>query len=325
MKILFIGACANGYHVLGGEVAKSRILQKYFKSRCPTKIIDLYWEKKNPLQSLWNLTANRLVKRLKAVCLGLWADKIVICRSDASYIKLLKAVNCTRKIYLFCVGGRAAQLLFGQVEDAAFWISRVLSPVGLGMANYASTVVGYLTLLSCLGVNTYGIREGGKYRDSSEKLGKFVSELLLINCLAILVAVMILIALYFLPGQQKYRPLLLVYGLLIFITPFSIPWFIILVEEYRYVAVRTLVVQAVGLAAFFIFIKKPSDYIKYSLITVGTSAVTMFLNLRFSKRYIRIFQGADMKLQNILFRLYSDLPAAYRQRFTQIQILRCLV
>ena len=90
------------------------------------------------------------------------------------------------------------------------YVSRILNPEGLGMINYASSVVSYLALFSCLGVNAYGLKEGVRYRDDKNKLGKFVSEMLIINMTTAFIASMIFIVIYLLPWHERYRHLLLI-------------------------------------------------------------------------------------------------------------------
>lgn len=191
------------------------------------------------------------------------------------------------------------------------YISRVLSPDGLGIVNYANSIISYLILISCLGVNTYGIKEGAKYRDDKEKLGKFVSEMLLINFIAVIFAVTILLIILFFPGNEKYRQLLIIYGFSVFITPFTISWFISLIEEYRYVTIRTIIIRVISMLSIFVFIKSKDDYVKYALILVLTNAFTMILNLHFSKRYISLFNVSKYEIKKhilpILFIFGSSL------------------
>ena len=45
------------------------------------------------------------------------------------------------------------------------YVSRILSVEGMGIYNFSSTYVGYFLLIAGLGINTYAIREGAKFRD----------------------------------------------------------------------------------------------------------------------------------------------------------------
>ena len=46
------------------------------------------------------------------------------------------------------------------------YISRVLSVNGIGIYNFSNTYIGYFILIAGLGIATYAVREGAKYRDN---------------------------------------------------------------------------------------------------------------------------------------------------------------
>ena len=45
------------------------------------------------------------------------------------------------------------------------YVSRILSVDGMGIYNFSNTYVGYFLLIAGLGINTYAVREGAKFRD----------------------------------------------------------------------------------------------------------------------------------------------------------------
>ena len=47
------------------------------------------------------------------------------------------------------------------------YISRVLSVNGIGIYNFSNTYIGYFILIAGLGIATYAVREGAKYRDNT--------------------------------------------------------------------------------------------------------------------------------------------------------------
>ena len=50
------------------------------------------------------------------------------------------------------------------------YISRVLSVNGIGIYNFSNTYIGYFILIAGLGIATYAVREGAKYRDNKEQI-----------------------------------------------------------------------------------------------------------------------------------------------------------
>lgn len=61
------------------------------------------------------------------------------------------------------------------------YISRVLSVSGVGKYNFSSTYLGYFTLIAGLGISTYAVREGAKYRNDYKKISDFASQVFTIN------------------------------------------------------------------------------------------------------------------------------------------------
>lgn len=68
------------------------------------------------------------------------------------------------------------------------YVSRVLSVDGIGIYNFSNTYVSYFILIAGLGVSTYAVREGAKYRNNKKKMGEFSSEVFSINIIATIVA-----------------------------------------------------------------------------------------------------------------------------------------
>lgn len=120
-KILFIGSYAGRYNITGGEIAKSRILLKYFSEAYSVKSIDLYWERKNIFQYIIYRTIYEGIKLLKLLWYGMSSEKIVICKTNAKFVKWLHRINCSRKVILFGIGGKVPETLIAQIPDASFW------------------------------------------------------------------------------------------------------------------------------------------------------------------------------------------------------------
>ena len=50
------------------------------------------------------------------------------------------------------------------------YVSRILLPVGTGKVSFATSLVSYFTMISQLGIPTYGIRACAKVRDNKMEL-----------------------------------------------------------------------------------------------------------------------------------------------------------
>lgn len=57
------------------------------------------------------------------------------------------------------------------------YISRILSPEGIGKVSFANSVVAYFALFAQLGIPTYGVRACAKVRDNKKELSQTVQEI----------------------------------------------------------------------------------------------------------------------------------------------------
>lgn len=177
------------------------------------------------------------------------------------------------------------------------YVSRVLDPKGLGMANYANSVVSYLILFACFGVNTYGIKEGAKHRDCPDKMKSFVWEMMIINACTVTLALIALAILCVIPFHKPYILLLWIYGLQIVTSSFSMSWFVSAIEEFKYVTVRSLAIQVLCMILTFICIRDSSDYVIYASVSVISSVLTMILNMVFVHKKLSIGRIENLKIK----------------------------
>src|SRR5699024_12307070 len=86
--------------------------------------------------------------------------------------------------------------------------------------NFSNTYINYFVLLAGLGVSTYAVREGAKYRDNRDKISSFASEVFTINIVSTILAYILLFcSLVIFNNLYKYITCILVFSLqLLFIT-----------------------------------------------------------------------------------------------------------
>lgn len=136
------------------------------------------------------------------------------------------------------------------------YISRILGVKSLGKVEYCQSIISYFALFAALGISLYAVREGAKFRDEKEKLTQFCREILTINLISTTVVYFALFAFMMLPIMRPYHILLLVCSLTIILTTLSIEWLYQMMEDYMYISIRSVIVQAVALVAMFLFVKK---------------------------------------------------------------------
>lgn len=98
------------------------------------------------------------------------------------------------------------------------YVSRKLTVDGIGNYNFSSSVVSYFLLIAALGINTYAIREGAKYRNDRIKMTRFSSEIFTINMCSTLIAYLLLFSCLILFSKiRSYTLCILIFSLQIFL------------------------------------------------------------------------------------------------------------
>lgn len=167
------------------------------------------------------------------------------------------------------------------------YASRILLPEGVGQANFAKSFVAYFTMFAMLGIVNYGTREGAQVRNDRMALSKLSHELLIVNVISVVCSYFLLIiCLIFIDSLEPYRLLIVINSLTIALTAMGMEWLFNAIEEYRYIAIRTCIVQTLGLVAILIFVKSAEDILIYVLIQTLTLSGTNIINIMYSKRFI---------------------------------------
>lgn len=169
------------------------------------------------------------------------------------------------------------------------YISRVLGVDNVGRYNFSHSVIDYFYLLSALGIATYSVREGAKYRDSREKVSEFASEVFTINIFSTIGSYLILVLVLFIsPKLQDYASIILVLSIsMIFIT-FGCEWVYTIYEEYLYIALRTISFQIVSLILMFTLVKTKEDVLWYAVAIVVSNSGANIINAIGIRKYCKI-------------------------------------
>ena len=169
------------------------------------------------------------------------------------------------------------------------YVSRVLSVEGIGKYNFSYSVTYYFLLIAGLGISTYAIREGAKYRDNKKKLQQFANEMLTINAWSTLLAYLLLFTcLLIFVKLHSYLACILIYSLQIGFTFIGVEWLFTIYEDFLYITIRSIFFQIISLILLFVFVRNSNDYSKYAAITVFSSVGSNYLNFIRARKLLRI-------------------------------------
>lgn len=169
------------------------------------------------------------------------------------------------------------------------YVSRVLSVDGMGIYNFSNTYVNYFVLIAGLGVATYAVREGAKYRDNEEEISEFASQVFTINMISTLIAYLLLIgSLLIFSNLRNYVTCILIFSLQLVFTTIGTEWIYTIYEEYQYITIRSIIFKIISIVLLFLLVHTPNDYLWYAAITVFASVGSNVLNYIHAKSFCKI-------------------------------------
>ena len=169
------------------------------------------------------------------------------------------------------------------------YVARVLLPDGVGKVAYAQTIVAYFVMLAMLGIPNYGLREISKVRDDFERKSKLFSELVAMNAVSTIIA-LILFIIMIVNVESFYSQYLLfgACGSLIFFNLFNIDWLYQGEEEYEYIVFRSICVKIITLILIFFLVNDTGDIVIYAMLLTFATAGNYFFNLYHAKKYVKL-------------------------------------
>lgn len=169
------------------------------------------------------------------------------------------------------------------------YVSKKLTVRGMGIYNFSNSIVNYFLLIAALGIGTYAVREGAKYRDNKKKITQFSSEIFTINiCSTILAYLLLFMCLIVFSKLHSYSLCILIFSLQIFFTTIGTEWIYQIYEDYTYITIRSIVFQVISIILLFIFVRRSNDYLNYAAITVFSAVGSNILNFINAHQYCNI-------------------------------------
>lgn len=169
------------------------------------------------------------------------------------------------------------------------YVSRVLHVENIGIYNFCQSVISYFSLVAGLGISTYAIREGARYRDNEVKMSLFASEVFSINFISTVFSYLLLgVCILLIPKFNQYGSIIAVLSVSIVFTLVGSEWIFQIYEDYKYITLRSIAFQCVSLVLMFVFVKNSSDLFAYVLITAISCSGANILNAISRRKYCKI-------------------------------------
>lgn len=169
------------------------------------------------------------------------------------------------------------------------YAARVLLPDGIGTINFLNSIIGYIVLLTNLGIPLYAVKEIAKYKNSKEKISQITIEILIIGfLLSLLGYVIVWILSILIPEIKIQATLFFILSLTILFTTIGVEWFYKAIEDFKFITVRALIFKTLATIALFIFVHNKTDLLIYGFIVVGSTVGNNFINFIHLRKFIKV-------------------------------------
>ena len=170
------------------------------------------------------------------------------------------------------------------------YASRILEADGIGVVNFYSSIISYISLVTCLGIPLYATREIAKVKHDPQQLTKTSTEILLLHIILTLIGYVIVAVLCLtVPRIKENAGLFLILSTSLIFTTMGCDWFFRGTEDFKYITIRGLIVRIIYLPLLFIFVRTKQDLLMYGGLTVLLSVGNNILN------FYRLSRLIDLK------------------------------
>lgn len=191
------------------------------------------------------------------------------------------------------------------------YASRVIQAENYGKINFATSFVSYFSIFAALGINTYAVREGVAIRRYKNKISLFSSQIFSINILSSIISYILLISAILISAKVKhYASLILIYSIGIILTTIGVEWVYAIYEDYLFITIRSISVQALSLICMFIFVKEAGDFYIYAIINVIANGGANIVSGLYASKYIKFKPTVHLDLKQHLKPLLILLGSA---------------
>ena len=168
-----------------------------------------------------------------------------------------------------------------------FYAARVLAAEALGSASFASSVVGYFSLLASMGIPLHGMRLCAKSRDDPVRLAQVVVDLSALRAVLTAASVALLVlATQLVPRLSDISMLMYITGIGLLAQCASFDWACKGLEDYRYLLARSVATRLIALLLVVAFVHGAGDLYAYAAIYSLSSVCSSLADIGWLRRHV---------------------------------------
>ncbi len=174
------------------------------------------------------------------------------------------------------------------------YLSRVLSPDGLGTYNYILSLVGYFNLVIAFGFNGYGVTTLSKKRELKNDASKTFSEIFYAKMLLLITVLAVYYICIFAGAFAEEKTFLLIVSLNIISTGIDVTFLFRGFEKFKQLSLITALLRILNLILIFVFIKSQNDLTKYFIIETSITFAQAIVILVLARKFL-FFSNVTIK------------------------------
>ncbi|MFK9090242.1 oligosaccharide flippase family protein [Bacillus salipaludis] len=164
------------------------------------------------------------------------------------------------------------------------YVYRTLGATSVGMVSYSESMFNYFFIFAVFGVHQYGLREVSRVKDDKEKVSQLFTSLFSVTfVMSIATSLIFFVFAYVGFGDKQIFPVLLIFGISLFINMFYVDWVNEAFENYDFITIKTIIVRLVYVSLLFTLVHNSHDYKQFAFLLM----LSTFLNNIFSFFYIK--------------------------------------
>lgn len=160
------------------------------------------------------------------------------------------------------------------------YVTRTLSVEGYGNVSFAQSISSWLSALCLVGVPSYAVRECARVRDDPIALVRVAKEMLIIISLFTAIVLGAFgICIIFVPRLSSLASLMWVFLISTLILSYGVEWYFQAVEQYEYIAIRSIFFKILAFIAILFFVRDSEDWFFYGVILALVTCGNNLFNL----------------------------------------------
>jgi len=195
-------------------------------------------------------------------------------------------MDSVKSNYIFNLIHSAAGLLFPMLTFP--YASRILLAEGIGKIQFLQSIIDYVSLFSALGIPLYAIREIARVRNDVRETSKTTVEILLLQMgLTVMGYAAVFCIAAFATDVAADVHIFLLLSISLILNALGCEWFYRGTEDFKYIAIRGLIVRTLSVVFLFLYVKDKNDICCYAIYTLGVTGGNNLLNFIRLRKCIR--------------------------------------